>query len=97
MSEFNRHWQECLTRARQAPPRPDEAPFGFATRVFAATATARRGSSLAGVWQRLGLRALAGVVAALLVLGSLEYRDRPAPGLATPGIEHMVTQVFWML
>ncbi len=98
MNEFDRHWQECLNRARQAPPRLDEAPFGFATRVLAATVTpAGRGSSLVGVWERLGLRALAGMLAALLVLGALEYRDRPASGLARPGIEHLVAQVFWML
>jgi hypothetical protein len=48
-------------------------------------------------WERLGVRALVGVVSVLLVLGVLEYRDLGNAGLAAPSIEHTVAQSFWLL
>jgi hypothetical protein len=49
------------------------------------------------IWERLGLRALAGVLALLLILGAVEYRDSRRPGLGVPGVEHCIAQAFWML
>ena len=97
MNDFDRQWQECVSRARQVPPRPSEVPLGFATRVLAGARRSVRGPAALVLWEQLGLRALAGVLTLLIVLGALEYRDHQRPGLAFPGIEHSVAQAFWML
>jgi hypothetical protein len=97
MNDFDRRWQDCVARARQAPARPATAPFGFTTRVLAAVEEPARGALPALLWQRLGLRALVAVTTALVVLGTMEYRDARSPSLALPRVEHGVTATFWML
>ena len=97
MSDFDRRWQNTVARARQAPARSTVAPFGFATRVLAAVEQPARGTLPVLLWERLGLRALAGVTALLVLLGAMEYRDARPPGLFLPSIEHCVTATFWML
>lgn len=97
MNAFDRRWLECVARARSAPVRPAQVPLGFAARVLAEVRASVRGPTPLMLWERLGIRALAGVLALLLVLGALEYRDRERPGLPSPGIERSVGQAFWML
>jgi hypothetical protein len=97
MNEFDRRWQNCVARAREAPRRPDEMPFGFATRVLAGMSRGELEPSPTLLWERLGLRALACVTALLLLLGAAEYRDSRQPALTRPGVEHWVTQSLWML
>ena len=97
MSEFNRLWQQCVARAREAPPRSEEAPFGFATRVLAQANQPARTPASTLLWVRLGLRALGGVMALLLVLGTMEYHDSRDRGWTMPGVENCVAQAIWML
>jgi hypothetical protein len=54
-------------------------------------------ASAAVIWERLGLRALAGVTALLLVVAALEYREGRGDRLTFPHVEHDVARVFWML
>ena len=97
MNEFDRKWQRCVARARETPPRPDEPPFGFATRVVAQARQESPEPAPVTLWERLALRALVGVTALSIVLGAVEYRDSRQPALTRPGVERWVAQAFWML
>jgi hypothetical protein len=72
-------------------------PFGFATRVRAGVSRGSAEPMPTWLWERLGIRALAGVTALLVVLGAAEYRDSRQPALTRPGVEHCVAQALWML
>jgi hypothetical protein len=96
MNDFDSKWQACAMRARQAAPRDDAAPFGFATRVLA-VGWPRPAVSPAGVWERFALGSLAGVLALLAICAVLElphFRDsRPLE----PGVENTIAQIVWSL
>lgn len=97
MSMFDEKWQQCVRRARQATS-PEVVPsVGFAARVVARWRSERREEDPAWIWGRLGLRALAGVTALLLILAALEFRDARAQGLGFPHLERAVAQSFWLL
>lgn len=97
MSNFEDRWRDCARVARQAPRRDESAPHGFATRVLANLSASSAPPGLDLILERLGLRALAGVLSVLLILGALEYREERRGGLAAPSIEHSVAQAFWLL
>lgn len=96
MNDFDNKWQRCVTRARQAAPRDDAAPFGFATRVLAA------GRQLAEpsperAWERLALSWLACVVAGLAICAALELPHLRDSHPLNPGVENTVAQLLWRL
>lgn len=97
MNEFDHRWQNCVARARLAEVPPVEAPFGFSSRVLAGLQVEAASTSVAAIWECLGLRALAGVTALLLVVAALEYGEGHGDRLTFPHVEHDVARVFWML
>ena len=96
MNDFDRKWQECAARARQAPGRDERAPFGFAARV---QALAGRGGSVSmeQVLMRLTWRCLAGVAAVFLVFAAMELPHLFNRSPLEPGIENTVAQVVWSI
>ncbi len=97
MNEFDRRWQDLAARARAAAVAEIEIPPAFAARVVAQS---RRSSAppVSAVWLGLGLRALAGVAALLVLCVVLELRaPRGSRSLAAPHVEDTVAQVFWIL
>jgi hypothetical protein len=98
MNDFDRKWQECAARARQAPARDEPIPLGFTTRVLArAWPSPASVASLEQIWQRLTWRSLAvtGVLlAACAVLEMPHLRDHKP---LEPGIENAVAQLVWRL
>ena len=96
MNDFDTKWQACATRARQTPPRDEQPPLGFATRVVA-QAMRPGASPVDFAWDRVLARLLAGAVAVLLVCAAVElphFRDAQP---LKPGIENAVAQLVWSL
>lgn len=96
MKNFDDNWQAAAARARQAAPRDETAPFGFATRV-AARASQPGTMPSEPAWNRLAARWLAGAVAVLVVCAAVElphFRDAQP---LEPGIENAVAQLVWSL
>jgi hypothetical protein len=96
MNDFDTKWQACAARARQAPSRDEQPPFGFATRVLA-QAMPPGAAPLDFTWDRVLARLLAGAVAVLLVCAAVElphFRDAQP---LKPGIENAVAQLVWSL
>lgn len=96
MNDFDNKWQRCVARARQAPPRDDAAPFGFATRVLAAGQPPAE-PALERVWERLALSGLACVAAGLAVCAALELPHLRDSHPLNPGVENTVAQLLWRL
>jgi hypothetical protein len=99
MREFDAKWKTCVARAREGRVKECSAPFGFATRVLAASAVRRLDEtySLENVWQQLTMRSLGGIALLLLACALLEVphlRDRKP---LDPGIENTVAQLVWHL
>jgi hypothetical protein len=96
MTSFNARWQQCAARARQAAPRDESAPFGFAARI-AARAFAGQPQSLESVWQYLALRLLAGALGALLLAAAIEVPHLRDARPLEPGVADTVAQLVWLL
>jgi hypothetical protein len=96
MTSFDARWQRCATRARQAAPRDESAPFGFATRI-AARAFAGQSQSPEIVWQYLGLRLLAGALGALVLAAAIEAPHLRDTRPLEPGVADTVAQLVWRL
>lgn len=102
MKAFDRRWETLVARSRRtlASKTEDTAPPGFATRVVALAADARKTGAEAWAlefWIRRTRQALA--VVTLLGLALLAF-DRPTnrhKPLSTPGIENTVAQILWRL
>ena len=96
MKNFDTQWRACAARARQAPPRADAAPFGFAARVVARDflpETAPPGV----LWERLAVRLLAGAVGLLVLCAAIELPHLRDARPLEPGVENTVAQVVWTL
>ncbi len=96
MNDFDKRWQTCAARARQAPARSESPPPGFAMRVLGRKPSAME-MALEALWERLAMRWLAGVAAVLVVCAALELPNLRAAPLLKPGIENTVTQLAWKL
>ena len=96
MTSFDSKWQQCAARARQAAPRDESAPFGFATRI-AARAFTTQPQSLERVWQHLALRLLAGALGVLLVVAAIEVPHMRDTHPLEPGVADTVAQLVWRL
>ncbi len=97
MNDFDRRWKTLAARARAATVCETDPPPGFATRVVAQW-QASSAPPLSTVWLRLGLRALFGAAAVLVLCAVMELRaSRAARGLAAPHVEDSVAEVFWIL
>jgi hypothetical protein len=96
MKNFDARWQACAARARQATPRDEEAPFGFAARVVA---RGLRPQSPApdSAWERLAMRLLAGAVGLLVICAVLEMPHLRNTQPLEPGVENTVAQLVWSL
>ena len=96
MNDFDSKWQRCVARAREASPRDEAAPFGFATRVVAA-GLSPAAPALESVWRRLALGWLACAVAGLAVCVILEFPHLRDSRPLDPGVENTVAQLAWRL
>ncbi len=96
MNDFDTKWQTCAARARQTPPRDEQPPFGFATRVVA-QAMRPGAASVEFAWDRVLARLLAGAVAVLLVCAAVELPHFRDTQTLKPGIENTVAQLVWSL
>ena len=96
MKNFDVKWQTCAARARVAPPRDENMPFGFRSRV-AALATGAGTRSVVEVWQALAVRLLAGSVGLLLISAVIELPHLRETKPLDPGIENAVAQLVWAL
>ncbi len=96
MKSFDAKWQQCAARARQAAPRAEAAPLGFATRI-AARAFHVQPPSLESVWQSFALRLLAGALGALLVAAAIEVPHLRDAHPLEPGVANTVAQLVWRL
>lgn len=98
MNDFDSKWQTCAARARQAPPRDNSAPFGFATRVMALAARPRdRFAPAEVVWQRLSWRWLAAVLVLLALCAAMEGPHLRDSNPLQPGVENAVAELIWSL
>ncbi|MCL4177078.1 MAG: hypothetical protein KJ072_04945 [Verrucomicrobia bacterium] len=98
MNDFDRKWQACATRARQAPGSDEPVPLGFTTRVLArAWPTPGSVASLEQIWQRLTWRSLAVTGVFLAVCAVLELPHLRDAKPLEPGIENAVAQLVWRL
>jgi hypothetical protein len=96
MKDFDKKWQICVAKARQAPARSESPPLGFATRVLGQKrSTMEKGFEV--IWERLALRLLAGVAVVLMVCAVLDLPNLRAAPLLKPGIENTVCQLVWKL
>ena len=96
MKNFDTRWQACAARARQATPRDEEAPFGFAARVVAQGLRPQSPAPDAA-WERLAMRLLAGTVGLLVVCAVLEMPHLRNQQPLDPGVENTVAQLVWSL
>ncbi len=96
MNDFDTKWQACAARARQTPPRDEQPPFGFATRVVA-QAMPPGAAPMDFAWDRVLARLLAGAVAVLLVCAAVELPHFRNTQPLKPGIENTVAQLVWSL
>ncbi len=98
MNDFDRKWQACAARARQAPGRDQPVPLGFAVRVLArAWPAPGSAASLEQIWQRLTWRSLAVTGVFLAVCAALELPHFRNQKPLEPGIENAVAQLVWRL
>ncbi len=96
MNNFDSKWQGCVARAREASPRDEAAPFGFATRVVAA-GLSPAAPALESIWRRLALGWLACALAGLAVCAALEFPHLRDARPLDPGVENTVAQLAWRL
>ena len=96
MKNFDARWQACAARARQATPRDDEEPFGFAARVVARGLHLRK-SMPDAAWESLAMRLLAGAVGLLVICAVLEMPHLRNTQPLDPGVENTVAQLVWSL
>jgi len=96
MKDFDKKWQICVAKARQAAARSESPPLGFARRVLGQELPPME-KGLEAIWERLAMRLLAGVAGVLIVCAVLEVPNLRAGPLLKPGIENTVSQVVWKL
>ncbi len=96
MQRFDEQWQKVVARARQAPGRDEEMPFGFAARVVA-LGRQQQVPGPEALWLRLALRVLAGAVGVLIVCAALELPHMRDARQLDPGLENTVAQIVWVL
>jgi hypothetical protein len=95
MNEFERRWKLGADAARGSEPAlPDDAPYGFATRVVAKW---HAQPSIATIWQRLALRFCTGLAIVVAVLASLHALTANDTEGFRPEIETTVDELFWVL
>ena len=96
MKSFDDKWQECVAHARRVKPGEEQAPCGFAARV---TARALRPPTVStdGVWLRLAVPSLAGVLTWLAVYAVLELPHLRGGHPLAPGVENTVAELVWSL
>jgi hypothetical protein len=96
MKDFNQQWQKLADQARQAPPRDQQAPFGFAAQVVALGWQAPN-PGLELIWRRLALRSFAGAVIVLILCAVLEWPHFRDQRPLDPGLENTVARLVWTL
>lgn len=93
MNEFERRWQKCVNRGRQAAADPVMIPAGFASRTWARW-TAQPGRVTVSPWTTLPLRALILATAVLLICVVTEFCSASADTVLSPHLEDVVTSVW---
>lgn len=92
MNGFSERWAKLTGAARNAGvERLPELPAGFATRVVArANAEANRLPSWLALFERWGVRVLAGVAVAAAVAGAVQATESPMVPDILPAVEDAV-------
>ena len=93
MSDFERRWQTCAARAREATAAPAELPAGLATRAWAQFTTSATNAA-SGVWPLLAWRALVLATLTLAVCLAAEFFAATPANAFTPHLEDLITQVW---
>ena len=96
MKNFDTRWQACAARARQATPRDEQAPFGFAARVVA-RGLQQQSPAQNAAWERLAMPLLVGAVGLLVICAVLEMPHLRNTQPLDPGVEDTVAQLVWSL
>ena len=96
MSDFERRWQDCVVRARQAATGPVQAPAGFATRAWSRWA-AESGTCPPAGWAALSLRALILATIALLMCVATEFYSSSPGSVFALHLEDVVTNAWGKL
>jgi hypothetical protein len=96
MKDFDAKWQQCAAQARQAEPRDETMPLGFAHRIVA-RAFAHERVSLESLWERFALRTLAGAAGVLLFTAVFELPHMHDSRPLEPGLANTVAQIVWSL
>jgi hypothetical protein len=97
MKDFDAKWQALAARVRETSEALDERlPLGFTTRVLA-RAFRRPSKSLGGLWERMALGSLAGVLALLLICAAFELPHLRDAQPLDPRIGNTVAQLVWAL
>ncbi len=97
MNEFDLRWKLGAEAARRAAAAlPEDAPFGFATRVVAHWRAAGA-PPLATLWQQFSLRVLGGVALAAALVAAVHLAFAADADSFTPDVAGTVSELFWML
>lgn len=93
MNDFDTRWQSAIDAARQAPPRDDTAPFGFASRIVALSRSVPTGSTFL-LWWKFTWRAI-GVAALVLVASAVMNWTGPNDSALDPAIADSMNDLLW--
>ena len=97
MNEFDKRWKILAARARAAAVPEIKMPPALAARLVAQWRVPSA-PPVSAVWLRLGLRALAGAAALLVLCAVMELRAaRGSQGITAPHVEDTVAQAFWII
>jgi hypothetical protein len=97
MNDFEKRWQECASRARQAEDETESPAPGFAARVWARSQTEETAIPWEALWLRWSLRSLIGVSIILTACLTMEMINPENSHSLIPHVEDTVAEMFWML
>ncbi|GEM_PF-929052 len=98
MKKFDEKLKECAAQARRSAPSDEDMPFRFADGVLERLSRPEEvGFDDEGLWWRFGLRTLAGVTFALLILSLMPSASETPGQLLPPPIEHSIVDYSGLL
>lgn len=91
MKKFEEKLRECAAKAHKDTTRDTAMPFRFADDVLNRLAAPEKMEFTSeGLWLRFGLRTLAGVTLAFLILSLMPSQTETSGKLLPPPIEHSI-------
>lgn len=94
MNDFEIRWQSAVDAARQAPPREETAPFGFASRVAALRHKAASSSAFL-LWWKFTWRAICVATLVLVASAALNWSASNDAAL-DPAIADSMNDLLWL-